>query len=179
LLEVDFKLIHRLFYPQVPAVLSTSHRGRTSAMPVVSYASISDSPPLVAIACNPDAFTCKLALKSRAFSLSMVPNSELKGVERLAKVRGSSVKDKLLAVGLPHHKGAKLPVPILEKAEATLECKLQRIVKTGDHLLLIGRVVAAYATASFSDFWDFSRYSPILYTGWKDGMTTYPEPSKT
>jgi flavin reductase (DIM6/NTAB) family NADH-FMN oxidoreductase RutF len=178
-LEVDLKLIHRLFYPQVPAVLSTSHRGRTGAMPVVSYASVSDSPPLVAIACNPDTFTCKLALKSRAFSLSMVPHSELKAVERLAKVRGSSVKDKLVAVGLPHHRGAKLPVPVLEGAEATLECKVSRTVKTGDHLLVIGQVVAAHATASFRDFWDFSRYSPILYTGWKDGMTTYSGSSKT
>jgi len=178
-LEVDFKLIHRLFYPQVPAVLSTRHRGRTAAMPVVSYASVSDSPPLVAIACNPDAFTCKLALKSRAFSLSMVPYSELKAVERLAEVRGSSVKDKLAAVGLSHRKGGKLPVPVLERAEATLECKLSRTVKTGDHLLVIGQVVAAHATASFSDFWDFSRYSPILYTGWKGGMTTYPGSSRT
>ena len=178
-MEVDFKLIHRLFYPQVPAVLSASYRGRTGAMPVVSYASVSDSPPLVAIGCNPNAFTCKLVLGARAFSLSLVGGSQLKPVERLATVRGSSVKDKLLAVGLQHHRGVKLPVPVLEKAEATLECKLHRTVKTGDHLLIVGRVMAARAADSFSDFWDFSRYSPILYTGWKEGMTTYPGTSKT
>jgi flavin reductase (DIM6/NTAB) family NADH-FMN oxidoreductase RutF len=143
-------------------------------MPVVSYASVSDSPPLVAVACNPDAFTCKLALRARAFSLSLVDDSELKPVERLAQVRGSTVKDKLLTVGLRHHRGAKLPVPVLDRAEAILECRLQRSIKTGDHILLVGRVAAAHANASFTDFWDFSRYSPILYTGWKGGMTTYP-----
>jgi len=178
-MEVDFRLIHRLFYPQVPAVLSASHRGRTGAMPVVSYASVSDSPPLVAIGCNPTAFTCKLVLSARAFSLSLVGSSQLKSVERLATVRGTSVRDKLLTVGLQHSRGVKLPVPVLEKAEATLECKLQRTVRTGDHLLIVGRVMAARAAGSFSDSWDFGRYSPILYTGWKEGMTTYTGISKT
>jgi len=178
-MEVDFKLIHRLFYPQVPAVLSASHRGRTAAMPVVSYSSVSDSPPLVAIGCNPNTFTCKLVLAAGAFSLSLVSSSELKSVERLATVRSSSVKDKLLAVGLRHSRGVKLAVPVLEKAEATLECRLRRTVKTGDHILVVGRVVAARAAGSFSDFWDFGRYSPILYTGWKEGMTTYTGASRT
>jgi len=178
-MDIDFKLIHRLFYPQVPAVLSATYLGRTSAMPVVSYASVSDSPPLVVIGCNPDAFTCKLALKAKTFSLSLVSSPQLKSVERLAQVRGSAVKDKLLKVGLRHHRGTKLPVPVLAKAEATLECRLQRSIKTGDHLLLVGRVIAAHASSSFSDFWDFGRYSPILYTGWKRGMTTYTVASRT
>lgn len=172
-MKVSPNLIHRLFYPQVPAVLCATYGKRTSAMPVVSYASVSDAPPLVAVGCNPAAFTCKLVLKSRAFSLSLLGSSHLATVGRLAEVRGSSVKDKLAAVGLAHTKGAKVPVPVIDGAEATLECKVRRTVRTGDHLLLIGRVMAAQASSAFSDFWDFRRYSPILYTGWKDGMTTY------
>lgn len=45
----------------------------------------------------------------------------------------------------------------------------------GDHFLLVGRVEACRATGDFSDFWGFKKYKPILYTGWRDGMTTYGE----
>jgi flavin reductase (DIM6/NTAB) family NADH-FMN oxidoreductase RutF len=173
-LKVDPKLIHRLFYPQVPVVLSAAYRGRVSAMPVVSYAAVSDSPPLVTVGCNPDSFTCKLALKARTFSISLLGSPQLGAVERLAEVHGSSVKDKLRAAGLAHTRGTRLPVPVIGGSEATLECEVRRSVKTGDHLLLIGLVNAASASSAFSDFWDFRRYSPILYAGWKDGMTTFP-----
>ena len=174
-LKVDPKLIHRLFYPQVPAVLSAEFKGKVSAMPVVSYASVSDSPPLVAVACNPNGFTCKLAVKAKAFSLSMLDRAHLGAVETLATTSGAKVKDKLKAAGLDHDSGDRLPVPVIKGAEATLECSLKSKVRLGDHLLLVGRVEAAYSKGAFSEFWDFRRYRPILYTGWKDRMTTYPD----
>lgn len=166
-------MIHRLFYPQVPAVLSARHRGRVSAMPVVSYVSVSDEPPLVGVGCNPSTFTCQLALKSKAFSLSLLGSAHFRSVEELASMHGTAVKDKLHAVGLEHRRGTKLAVPLIEEAEATLECKLKRSLNLGDHVMLIGEVKAAYATGAFTDFWDFGRYSPILYAGWREGMTTY------
>jgi flavin reductase (DIM6/NTAB) family NADH-FMN oxidoreductase RutF len=174
-LKVDPKLIHRLFYPQVPAVLSAKLKGRVSAMPVVSYAAVSDSPPLVAVACNPKGFTCKLAIKARAFSLSLLGRSQLGALEKLAATSGAKASDKLKAAGLDHRQGAELRVPVIESAEATLECRLRSKVTLGDHLLLVGLVEAAYSTAAFSEFWDFHSYRPVLYTGWTDRMTTYSE----
>jgi flavin reductase (DIM6/NTAB) family NADH-FMN oxidoreductase RutF len=174
-MRVDPKLIHRLFYPQVAAVLSAEFKGKVSAMPVVSYASVSDSPPLVAVACNPNGFTCKLAVKAKAFSLSMLDRAHLGAVETLATTSGAKVKDKLKAAGLDHGSGDRLPVPVIKGAEATLQCSLKSKVRLGDHVLLVGRVEAAYSKGAFSEFWDFRRYRPILYTGWKDRMTTYPD----
>jgi flavin reductase (DIM6/NTAB) family NADH-FMN oxidoreductase RutF len=171
--KVDPKLIHRLFYPQVPAILSAQLSNRVSAMPVVSYAAVSDSPPLVAVACNPVGFTCKLALKAKGFSLSLLDRKQLSVFDKLATTSGSKVPDKLKAAGLAHKRGTRLAVPIIEEAEATLECMLHSRHKLGDHLLLVGRVVSAYSSGAFSDFWDFRRYRPILYTGWTDRMTTY------
>lgn len=175
-LKVDPSLLHRLFYPQVPAVLAAQFRGRVSAMPVVSYASVSTSPPLIAVACNLDSFTCKLALKASSFSLSLLGRDETTKLDKLATTHGSDVKDKLASAGLAHRRGAKLNVPAIVGAWACIECSLRSRLKAGDHLLLIGLVRAAYATDAFSDFWDFRKYKPILYTGWKDGMTTFQGP---
>lgn len=173
-MEVAPTLIHRLFYPQVPLVMSVRYRGRVSAMPVVSYASVSDKPPMVAVACNPEGYTCKLARKSGAYSLSLVDRNRVGAVGRLATVSGAKVKDKLADAGLQHEVGKKLKVPVIREALATLECRLESSKKTGDHMLIIGRVVTAYATSAFTDFWDYSHYEPMLYTGWRDGITVYP-----
>lgn len=143
-------------------------------MPVVSYASVSGRPRLVAVGCNPASFTTKLAIRARAFSLSLLDKSSIAAFERLATTSGAKVEDKLAAAGLPHKMGVALPVPVIDGAEATLECRMESKLKLGDHVLLVGRVQAAYASAAFSDFWDFAKYRPILYTGWRDGMSTFP-----
>jgi len=171
-LKVDFSNLHRLFYPQVPAILSASSAGRISAMPVVSYASVSVSPPLIAIACEPASYTLNLTLSSRAFSLCIVDRSGIRSMERLATKSGRDVEDKLADSGLGHTTGTRLNVPVIDRAEATLECQLHSQRRLGDHILIIGLVKACYASDKFSDFWDFTRYRPVLYTGWRAGMTT-------
>lgn len=145
-------------------------------MPVVSYASVSNSPPLVAVSCNPESYTAKLAMKAKSFSLSLLPRNDTSKLDRLATTHGNQVRDKLVWVGLSHGTGTKVNVPVIEDAYATLECRVASHSKTGDHVLLVGEVHAAYAADAFSDFWDFRRYKPILYTGWKDGMTTFQGP---
>lgn len=175
-LKVELSKLHRLFYPQVPLVLSASYRQRVSSMPVVAYASISDSPPLVAVACNPYAFTYKLCAKARAFSLCLLDAGKLKAVEKLASVSGAKVEDKLSEVGLDHTRGTKVEAPVLTASAATIECSLQSKRRFGDHVLLVGKAEACYASDDFSGSWAYRKYRPILYTGWRNGMTTYGEP---
>ncbi|HYB07809.1 MAG TPA: flavin reductase family protein [Nitrososphaerales archaeon] len=173
-MKVDPSLVHRLFYPQVPLVMAAQSGGRVSAMPVVSYASISDSPPLVAVACNPSGFTCKLALKAGSYSLSVLDRNMSDAISLLATISGAKAKDKLADAGLKHHKGTALDVPVIDSALATMECRLSSRRKLGDHRLLVARVEAAYATDAFTDFWNFRVYKPLLYTGWRNGLSTYP-----
>ena len=174
-MNVELSNVHRLFYPQVPLVLSAEFRGRVSAMPVVSYASISDTPPLVGVACNLYAFTYKLSARARAFSLSVLDTRKLDAMGRLASVSGAKVQDKLAEVGLAHRRGTSVGAPVLADAVATIECSLFSRRRLGDHVLMVGRVEACYASDAFSGFWSFKKYRPILYAGWKEGMSTYPE----
>ena len=96
-------------------------------------------------------------------------------MELLATSSGSEVKDKLKVSGLRHVKGKVLEVPVVVGAYATLECALGSSRRVGDNFLLLGEVKASYSTAAFTDRWDFQVYRPILYTGWRDGMATYPD----
>lgn len=175
-MKVDRSLVHRLFYPQVPLVMAAEHGGRVSAMPVVSYLSVSEKPPMVGVACAPKSFTCKLALRARAFSLSVLDRRNAGAMSGLATSSGAGVKDKLSEVGLAHRRGKKARVPVLRDAVATVECALRSSRKVGDHLILMGRVESAYASEAFTDAWDYAKYAPILYTGWREGLTLFPGP---
>ena len=173
-MKVDPSLIHRLFYPQVPAVLSAMAGKRVSAMPVVSYTSVSDSPPMIAVSSVPSHYTCKLVLEAGCFSLCILDRDHAGAIARLGSVSGSKVEDKLADAELKYTRGDKVKVPVILGASATLECSLIAKRRFGDHLLLVGGVRAARATVAFDGFWDFARYKPLLYTGWRDGLTTLP-----
>lgn len=172
-LKVEPSFIHRLFFPQVPLVMAAQYGPRICAMPVVFYMSVSENPPMVAVDSRPESFTYKLALKSRAFSLSVFDRSNSRALSRLVTLDDASTQDMLSKVGLSHSGGKKLKVPCIDSAVATIECALSSEAGFGDHRMLVGSVEAAYASDAFKEFWDFTRYRPILYTGWREGLTTY------
>lgn len=171
--KVDPSKIHRFFYPGVPAVLCASHRGRVSAMPVISCAALSEVPSLVGVSCNPQAFTYLLVSRSRLFSLCFLDRSRTWVIEFLATHSGRDSQNKLTDAGLAHRKGRMLDVPVIQDAAAFLECTLWAEKKFGDHVLIVGKVEAARASEDFKDYWRFKTYHPILYAGWRGRLTTF------
>ncbi len=145
-------------------------------MPVVSYLSISMRPPVVGVACFPSGFTLGLAQKAGAFSLSALDERYLRKVSKLAETSGHWTRNKVKAAGFKPYKGAVLGTPQFKEASASLECRIISTAEIGDHVLLTGEVVAARSSDAFSDYWDFGRYRPILYAGWRKGMTAYRPP---
>jgi flavin reductase (DIM6/NTAB) family NADH-FMN oxidoreductase RutF len=171
--EIELSKVHRLFYPDVPAILCASHKGRVSAMPVVSYTSLSADPPLVGVSCDPRAFTYLMISKSGSFSLCFLDRIHLPAVEFLAAHSGRNTSDKLADSGLEHRMGRKLDVPVISDSVALLECSLTSRRKFGDHALLVGKVQTARASADFDEYWRYQAYRPILYTGWQGRLATF------
>jgi flavin reductase (DIM6/NTAB) family NADH-FMN oxidoreductase RutF len=142
-------------------------------MPVTSYVSLSDIPALIGVACNPRAFTYLLITKCRLFSLCLLDLREKDAIAYLATHSGRESNNKLADAGLGHTKGARLDVPVIENAVASLECALLARKKFGDHVLIVGKVEEARAAADFLEYWRFKSYKPILYSGWPGRMATY------
>jgi len=172
--EVPASKAHRLYYPGVPAVLCAKADARVSAMPVISYLAISESPPMVGVACNPTSFTYWLLRKSGTFSLGWLDRKWAPCVEYLASRSGrGGTADKVHEAGLRHRKGKVLNVPVITESEAAIECTVASTLGFGDHILVVGKVEAAYASSDFRDYWRFRTYEPILYTGWHGGLGFY------
>ena len=142
-------------------------------MPVVSYASLSASPPLVGVSCDPRAFTYIMIAKAGIFSLCFLDRKHLSAVEFLATHSGRISADKLADSGLGHHNGTRLDVPVITESVASLECALVAKKKFGDHVLVVGEVEAARASADFGEYWRFNTYRPILYAGWQGRLSTF------
>jgi flavin reductase (DIM6/NTAB) family NADH-FMN oxidoreductase RutF len=149
------------------------HEGKVAAMPVVSVMSVSNDPPRVAFASSPSHYTYKIVVASGWFSLCWLDSSLAGCVEQLGTKGGEGVPDKLLSVGLSHHLGHTMKVPVIDSASAVMECYVSGAEKLGDHYLVLGDVKAVYAVEDFTDYWTFKGYHPILYAGLSPTFTLY------
>lgn len=176
--SIEPSLAHRLFYPGVPAVLASRLGKTVAAMPVISYSSLSERPPLFGVSCAKGSFTLRVVSASKVFSLCLLGESRADSIALLASRRGRKGSDKLSEAGLAHSKGRLLGSPIILGSSAALECSLLRSLRTGDHVLLVGRIEAALATGDFDGYWRFKSYRPLLYAGWQGGLRVYGRASR-
>jgi 3-hydroxy-9,10-secoandrosta-1,3,5(10)-triene-9,17-dione monooxygenase reductase component len=163
--KVELSKAYRLQYPTVPAIVASSHGGKTSAMPVVSLVFLSNDPPLVGFSSSSSHSTYRTILESGCFSVSWLDAKYRRAVECLGTSSGRGVKDKLSACGLHHRARGSPSVPAIEEAVASLDCTLEEVRTHGDHDLMVGRVLAARADDDFDEYWNFRDYSPMMYTG--------------
>jgi flavin reductase (DIM6/NTAB) family NADH-FMN oxidoreductase RutF len=166
--HVDPSKIHRLFYPQVPVIVTVESKGRIGAMPAICCMPLSFKPPLIGIAIAPEHETYKMILEAQAFSINWLDYSHADQVGELGEISGKEYAEKLAAVELTAVKKEGRSQPVIQQASAVLECRVRESHRTGTHELIIADVLGAYAAECFSEYWDFSKYNPLLYSGTVD-----------
>ncbi len=166
--DVDPKKVHRLFYPQVPVIITVEFEGQIGAMPAIWCMPLSFNPPLVGVAMAPEHETYRMIVGAKAFGVNWLNFSYAKQVGDLGDTSAKQHSNKLSAVGLTAIKGKRTFQPLIEEASAALECRLHEKHRTGTHELMIGEVVSASADQNIEDYWDFSKYNPLLYIGTLD-----------
>lgn len=167
--DVDLQKMHRLFYPQVPVVVTVGLENHVGGMPAIWCMPLSFSPPLVGLGIAPEHETYKMILGARAFGVNWLSLSYAAKVCELGEISGGAYENKLSEVGFTTIKGKRTSQPLLREASAILECELRERHRTGTHELMIGEVVRAAANNWFENYWDFARYDPLLYAGTTSG----------
>lgn len=161
-------------YPKVAAVLTVNAGGKRNAMAAAWHSAISFKPPLYGVAVAPKRFTYQLILKSKEFGINFVP---FEAAELVASVGGSGGKeiDKFIKFGIAEEKSLKTSVPILKDAYAAYECKLVDSRTYGDHVWVVGEIVAVHfidGVLTSKGTLDLDRLKPTLYLGAEFYMTT-------
>ena len=114
---------------------------------------VSFEPRLVAVSLERNSTTLRNLRESGMFSVNVLAAGDRQLAVRFcqprdaSKIQGRSggaatvIHDKL--AGVPHSYGGLTGCPVLDGALGYLECKVENLVETGDHVLAIGLVLGA------------------------------------
>ena len=137
--EATRKTALRMIPYGIYVLTTTTDDGEAGAATVNWVTQTAFKPPLVAIGVKTDSATYDVIKKSGHFALNMLG----KGQQAMAFAffRPAELDGNKLS-GEPFVKG-ETGAPILENAQAAVECKLVEIVELGDHHIVVGEVIAA------------------------------------
>jgi len=145
--------IFRPVYP-TPAALITSvaEDGTPNIITLGEVFNISISDPVVVgLAIMPSRYSYELIERSGEFTVNLPTAKMAEVVDRCGAVSGREVGDKFAHVGLTPVPAAKIRPPLIGECPINLECTLTDIVKSGDHDLFRGQVVAQHVDEAYLD----------------------------
>lgn len=160
---------YRLLQPGAVALVTTCYRDKVNVMPASWIAPVSYDPPRIGIAVAPAHLTYDLIRRSEVFALNIPGRPLAEQVDRAGRVSGHDVDDKLAEVGLTEAEAEEIEVPLIEECLAHIECGLVEAVELGDHVWLVGEVLAAKADEeAFDETWllgEDEEKKPLLHLG--------------
>jgi flavin reductase (DIM6/NTAB) family NADH-FMN oxidoreductase RutF len=154
-------------YPKVAVIVTASARGKDAAMTAAWHSSISFKPPIYGVAITSKRFTYQLIMESREFGINFIP---LEKASLAAAIGGTSGQqmDKFERFNIQKEKPLKTTAPILKDAYAAYECKLVDSKSYGDHIWLVGEIVAVHLLEEAftpAEVLDLNKIKPLLYLG--------------
>ena len=161
-------------YPRVAVIITVHARGKDNAMAAAWHCPLSFTPPLFGVSISPKRFTHDLIMEAKEFGVNFMP---MEKAELIASVGGTSGRevDKFHRFQMAKGKPRKTSVPLLADAYACYECQLVEYKTYGDHVLIVGRVVASHFETDCltpGQVLNLERVAPTLYLGGE--LYTYP-----
>ncbi len=121
-------------------IVTSNHQGRAFGMTVNSFTSVSLKPPLVLFCAGSSGLTAAAIQASQNFAINILSLDQHELCRRFAGQTADPEEDRFqeLAVRPAPQTGS----PWLEGCLGWLDCRLHQIVTAGDHLILLGEVLA-------------------------------------
>jgi len=167
--EVDANQALRLLSPR-PTVLVTAvdERGRPNVITLAWTMPTSFDPPLVAISVGVGRLSHELIERSKEFVVNVPGMEMLEKVWICGRISGRSI-DKFKHSGLTPVPSKNVKAPRIGECTAHLECELVNRLRTGDHTIFIGRVLAASVDEGAFDaregIMELETFKPMFHLG--------------
>ena len=131
--------LYRLLYPMKVVLITARHEDKDSIMPAAWCFPLSRDPAMFGVSLAKERFTYELIEKSNKFAIN-IPDSEMK--EQIIKCGSTTGRDidKFAETGFTKEEG-RMGNPLIAECYASVECDVEKIIETGDHYLVIGKVV--------------------------------------
>ncbi|MBE9469666.1 MAG: flavin reductase family protein [Chloroflexi bacterium] len=154
-------------YPKVAAIVTAASRGKDDAMTAAWHSSISLNPPLYGVSISPKRFTYELITESKDFGINFIPFEKAALAAKIGGTAGREM-DKFERLGIEKEKPSVTQAPILKDAYAAYECKLVDSRAYGDHIWVVGEIVAVHfleEVFTSERILDLEKVKPLLYLG--------------
>jgi flavin reductase (DIM6/NTAB) family NADH-FMN oxidoreductase RutF len=154
-------------YPKVAVIVTASARGRDDAMTAAWHSSISFKPPIYGVAITSKRFTYQLIMESREFGINFIPSKKASIAAAVGGTSGQQM-DKFERFNIKKEKPLKTTAPILKDAYIAYECKLVDNKPYGDHIWIVGEIVAVhFLEEAFTpaEVLNLDKIKPLLYLG--------------
>lgn len=109
-------------------------------MTATAFASVSIDPPLVLVGVGAESYLSEVLARQEDWAVTVLGHAQKAIAGRFAMPGRPSVR--ILLGGVAHHRGARTDAMIVDGGLAALECRTHQLVPAGDHLLVIGEVLA-------------------------------------
>ena len=124
-------------------VTSVDKDGKPSGMIAGWNMKCSSEPPLFAVALSKKGYTHKLIQESKEFVIS-VPNKKLEEqVVFFGSTHGDQI-DKFEETKIEIQDSEFIKSPLIKNATINFECKLEKEIDSGDHIIFIGKILNSY-----------------------------------
>jgi len=154
-------------YPKVAAIVTASSHGKDNAMTVAWHSSISLNPPLYGVSISPKRLSYELITESKEFGINFIPFEKASLAARVGGTPGREI-DKFERLNIEKEKPLIIQAPILKDAYAAYECKLVDSKTYGDHIWVVGEIVAVHfleEVFTSERILDLDKVKPLLYLG--------------
>jgi flavin reductase (DIM6/NTAB) family NADH-FMN oxidoreductase RutF len=177
--DVDPEDIPYLLHPYPATLVTTIGKdGKPNVLAVAWIIPVSVDSAQIAMSLRPQRHSYKLLTETREFVVN-IPNFDLAERVVFCGRRSGRGYDKFRETGLTPLKARKVSAPIIKECTAHLECKLEKTIKVDDHILCIGKVVAAYASSKcYGSLYDLGQHQPLLHLRGNTFTTTKKEVSE-
>ncbi|MDO5775195.1 MAG: flavin reductase family protein [Eubacteriales bacterium] len=141
-----------MVYP-VPAVMVSvgDKEGKTNIFTVAWTGNACTNPPMVYISVRPERYSYELIRNSGEFVINLTTESLVKATDYCGVRSGRDV-DKWKECSLTEAKAAKLSyAPLIEESPVNIECKVNRTLELGSHVMFIADVVCVDADEAYLD----------------------------
>jgi flavin reductase (DIM6/NTAB) family NADH-FMN oxidoreductase RutF len=132
-------------YPYL-LVTGTDKDGKPNAMGIGWWSFTSMNPPLMLVSIGKTRYTLE-CIRHTADFVACFPSQEQAAGAWLCGGRSGRGRDKLKEAGLKAVPAKAVKAPIIEGSTAAFECRVVNEVETGDHIVIIGEIVATHGDA--------------------------------
>jgi len=175
-MKIPLNQVSKLLSPRIVVLVTTvDEKGRINAAPFSFCGPVSFDPPMLWLGVRSFQHTYQNIKKTGEFVVNTVSEDFTQKAVYCEKNYPYGVNE-LEKEGLHWYDSKIVKPPRVKEARVHLECKFIKEVETGDHIMIIGKVVAADAEDLKNDFTpDFAKLKTIMHVRGEDFCTVGKE----